>query len=108
VDHHRDWFARHGGELRFGFCGLDEQIIMRVATCERSSVVEWACVSHSRGQEWTGTTVRFQLSDHGPGACDVDFRHIGISPELVADGWEHFLASLADYAARGVGTPFGA
>lgn len=115
VDGPRRWWttivtgsAAPGGELRFGFAGLDEQIVMRVTEVQAPALVVWSCVSHTRGQEWTGTTLRFELADRGPRACELDFRHIGLPPDLVADGWEHFLASLTAYAQHGAGTPFGA
>ena len=115
VDGPRHWWttivtgsAALGGELRFGFVGLDEEIVMRVDALKAPSLVAWSCMAHSRDQEWTGSTVRFELADRGPRACDLDFRHIGMSPDLVADGWEHFLASLAAHAQHGTGTPFGA
>lgn len=114
VDGPRHWWttivtgsADLGGELRFGFEGLDEQMVMRVDACRPPQTVTWSCVAHSRDQEWTGTTLRFDLADLGPRSCELDFRHIGLSPELVADGWEHFLSSLAAYAEYGTGTPFG-
>jgi uncharacterized protein YndB with AHSA1/START domain len=115
VDGPRRWWttivtgsAAPGGELRFGFAGLDEQIVMRVTEVQAPAFVVWSCVAHTRGQEWTGTTLRFELADRGPRACELDFRHIGLPSDLVADGWEHFLASLAAYAQHGAGTPFGA
>jgi uncharacterized protein YndB with AHSA1/START domain len=115
VDGPRHWWttvvtgsADLGGELRFGFEGLDEQIVMRVDTLQPPELVTWSCVAHTRGQEWTGSTVRFELKDRGPRSCDLNFRHAGIAADLVADGWNHFLASLAAYAEAGTGTPFGA
>ncbi len=48
------------------------------------------------------------LADRGPQACELTFHHTGIGRELVAEGWEHFLASLAAYAERGAGSPYGA
>ena len=96
-----------GGTLRFGFAGLDEQIVMRVDVARPPTAVTWSCVAHTRDDEWTGSTVRFELAGRGPRACDLTFRHAGIAPELVADGWEHFLASLAAYAEHGTGTPYG-
>jgi hypothetical protein len=65
-------------------------------------------VAHTRDDEWTGSRVRFELADSGPQACRLDFRHLGIAPELVGAGWERFLASLAAYTEHGEGTPFGA
>jgi uncharacterized protein YndB with AHSA1/START domain len=115
VDGPRHWWttivagsAALGGELCFGFAGLDEQIVMRVDALRAPSLVAWACVAHTRGEEWTGSTVRFELADCGPRECGLDFRHIGMPPDLVAKGWDHFLASLSGYLERGTGTPFGA
>ena len=100
--------ATPGGTLRFGFAGLDEQIVMRVDMARPLSAITWSCVAHTRNDEWTGSTVRFNLADRGPQACELNFHHTGISRELVAQGWEHFLASLAAYAERGAGSPYGA
>ncbi len=115
VDGPRHWWttivagsAAVGGELCFGFAGLDEQIVMRVDAAQRPSAAAWSCVAHTRDGEWTGTQLRFELASHGPGACELDFRHAGISAEVVAAGWDHFLASLAAYAEHGQGSPFGA
>ena len=100
--------AAAGGELRFGFAGLDEQIVMCVDAVRPPSAVGWSCVAHTRDEEWTGSQVRFELSERGPQACELHFRHIGIFPEVVAAGWDHFLASLAAYAEHGGGSPYGA
>jgi uncharacterized protein YndB with AHSA1/START domain/ketosteroid isomerase-like protein len=114
VDGPRHWWttivtgsAALGAELRFGFAGLDERMVLRVTERKPPELVEWSCVAHTRANEWTGTMLRFELAERGPDACDLDFRHIGVPADLVADGWEHFLASLAAYAQDGTGTPFG-
>jgi uncharacterized protein YndB with AHSA1/START domain len=100
--------AAAGSELCFGFAGLDEQIVMHVDVVRPPAVVGWSCTAHTRGGEWTGTTVRFELADRGPQACQLDFQHAGISPKAVAAGWDHFLSSLAAYTEHGQGSPFGA
>jgi uncharacterized protein YndB with AHSA1/START domain len=114
VDGPRHWWtttvtgsATIGGLLTFGFAGVDEQIIMHVDTVQRPSLVCWSCTAHTRNNEWTGSTLRFELAERGRQACELDFRHIGLAPELVAEGWDHFLASLAAYAELGSGSPFG-
>jgi uncharacterized protein YndB with AHSA1/START domain len=99
--------AAVGGELRFGFAGLDEQMVMRVSARQRPSAVRWSCVEHTRNGEWAGTQLRFEIAARGPQACELDFRHTGLPAEVVAEGWENFLASLAAYAETGTGTPFG-
>jgi hypothetical protein len=98
--------AAAGGELRFGFAGGDEQMIMLVSMSRRPSTVRWSCVAHSRDEEWTGTELQFELTEHGPQSCELDFRHTGLPAEVVAAGWERFLASLAACAEGGTGTPF--
>ena len=115
VDGSRHWWttivtgsAAVGGELCFGFAGLDEQIVMRVDVVRPPAAVGWSCTAHTRDGEWTGTTVRFELTGRGPQVCQLDFQHTGISPDAVAAGWDHFLASLAAYAEHGQGSPFGA
>jgi hypothetical protein len=95
--------AAAGGELRFGFAGLEEQIVMHVDFARPPAAVGWSCTAHTRDQEWTGTKLRFELTERGPGACSLDFRHIGIPRDVVADGWDHFLASLTAYAEHGQG-----
>jgi uncharacterized protein YndB with AHSA1/START domain len=100
--------ADPGGTLRFGFAGLDEQIVMRVDAVRPLSAIAWSCVAHTRDHEWTGSTVQFGLADRGPQACELNFRHTGIGRDLVAEGWKHFLASLAAYAEHGTGSPYGA
>ena len=95
------------GELRFGFTGLDELIIMRVDDVRPPATVGWSCTAHTRDNEWTGSTLRFDLAERGPRACELRFRHAGIDGRLVADGWDHFLASLAAYAEHGAGSPYG-
>ena len=97
-----------GGTLRFGFAGLDEQIVMHVNAIRPISAITWSCVAHTRDDEWTGSAVRFGLAERSPQACELNFRHTGIARELVAEGWEHFLASLAACAERGAGSPYGA
>lgn len=100
--------AAPGGTLRFGFAGLDEQIVMHVDAVRPPSAITWSCTAHTRDDEWTGSVVCFQLADREPQACDLDFRHTAIDRTLVAAGWDHFLASLASYAERGTGSPYGA
>lgn len=99
--------AEAGGELRFGFAGLEEQMVMRVDVCQHPGLVQWSCVAHTRQDEWTGTRLEFKLTARNPRECELCFCHRGLPAELVADGWEHFLASLAAYAETGTGTPFG-
>jgi len=115
VDGPRHWWtttvsgsAAAGGELRFGFAGRPEEMIMLVVASHRPASVAWRCVSHNRDHEWTGTQLSFELTEPGPSTCELSFRHSGLPGEVVAAGWQHFLASLAAYAEGGTGYPFGA
>jgi hypothetical protein len=100
-----------GGQLEFGFSGLDEQIVMRVEDATHPSKVIWTCVTHTGHPEWEGTTIVFELNQDRDSPGTLNFRHIGLSPILdcyqtCESGWEHFLASLLDYAQYGKGKPF--
>jgi uncharacterized protein YndB with AHSA1/START domain len=96
-----------GGELRFGFAGLDEHIVMRIDACERPAELRWTCLAHTSAGAWRDTRVTFALVDDGPRSCILSFRHDGIAPALVAPGWERFLASLETLGERGEGMPYG-
>jgi uncharacterized protein YndB with AHSA1/START domain len=99
------------GEIRFGFAGLDEEIVMRVNEANCPSTVIWSCLTHTAHPEWEGTTIRFQLQPNSDGTGLLRFQHIGLTPRLGCDqtcetGWERFLTSLLDYAEHGTGEPF--
>ena len=95
-----------GGELHLGFAALAEHIVLRVEEARRPSLVRWRCLAHSGCPAWNGTAVTFELLEDGPGRCELRFAHAGLSADLVRDGWERFLASLAALAQTGRGTPF--
>jgi uncharacterized protein YndB with AHSA1/START domain len=95
-----------GEELRFGFRGLDESIIMRVETARRPDAVEWLCVTHSSCEPWNGTRLMFELVEAAPSGCELIFRHQGLAPEVVERGWERFLTSLVSYVENGRGAPY--
>jgi hypothetical protein len=59
--------AAAGGELRFGFAGLDEQIVMRVDALQPPSAVGWSCVAHTRDDEWTGSQGGLSSPNAGAG-----------------------------------------
>ena len=98
--------AAAGGELHLGFAGLGEHIVLHVEDARRPSLVRWRCLAHSGCPAWNGTAVTFELVEDGPGRCTLRFRHAGLSADLVRDGWERFLASLAALAQTGRGDPF--
>ena len=72
---------------------------------ERS--VRWTCVGHDM-ESWIGTTLEWHLANDG-GATEVSFEHgswKGEAPELVVQGWRHFLGSLRSYVETGQGQPW--
>src|SRR5947209_5227704 len=71
-----------GGEIRFGFAGLDEEIVMRVEEARHPSAVSWLCLTHTGHPEWEGTRILFQLESERDGAGRLRFRHVGLIPLL--------------------------
>ncbi|KAF0812087.1 hypothetical protein IGB42_03364 [Andreprevotia sp. IGB-42] len=104
-----------GGLLQFRFGPHYKQ--MRVEQLEPGREVRWLCtVAHldfdhlKRQDEWVGTQVHFHLTPQGANHTRLDFEHIGLVPafecyDLCQGGWQHFLASLQQYAQTGQGTP---
>lgn len=104
--------ALAGGQMVLGFAGLDEEIVLRVDIADRASSVAWTCISHSALPEWTNTRMEFSLDAPAEDMTRLAFRHVGLTPSLVCysdceGGWNHFLQSVAAYAATGKGMPFG-
>jgi uncharacterized protein YndB with AHSA1/START domain len=100
-----------GGELRFDFEGLDEQIVMQVELAVRPVSVRWHCVRHTSLPDWADTTLDFGLVERSPSACEIHFQHRGLTPKLdcydsCSAGWDYFLASIARFVASGHGSPY--
>lgn len=108
---HASGSSERGGELELVFEGVDDQV-MRVERSVRPSLVEWTCLTHTGHPEWEETRVRFALAEWAPGECELDFRHVGLVPELrcydaCERGWDFFLGtSLAGLVERGEGSPY--
>ena len=104
--------AELGRALRLEFAGLDEHIDLRLDELHPGAAVVWTSLEHTGLAEWNGTRIDFGITDAGDGICDLDFRHVGLTPsracyEDCTIGWDHFLASLSGYVERGKGMPFG-
>jgi uncharacterized protein YndB with AHSA1/START domain len=95
-----------GHELDFHFAGVEESIRMHVDAAEPSHSLTWTCLEHSGAREWSGSTVSFYLRADGHDRCTITLEHHGVPHELVNPGWQHFLTSLANYAATGTGNPY--
>jgi hypothetical protein len=96
--------ATAGGEIVFGFDGLDETIVMRVDRATAPASVTWTCLVHTADPDWDGTSITFDLAERNRAGCLLTVRHHGLAPS----GWDHFLSSLASYAAHSQGTPYAA
>ena len=71
-----------------------------------------SCLSFTEDQqEWTGTTIRFDLEPTGDGGTEVRFTHLGLVPQVECFGvcrvaWgEYILGSLRQLIATGEGRP---
>jgi uncharacterized protein YndB with AHSA1/START domain len=101
---------REGGDITFAFG--DERVVMRAHVVDAPRTVAWTCLAHSRFPEWDGTRLVFDLHEHGAGRTEVSFAHHGLVPVCdcyghCSRGWDHYLASLAGYAAGTGGSPWG-
>jgi uncharacterized protein YndB with AHSA1/START domain len=100
-----------GGELRF-FVNSPEPLVIHVAEATRPGSVRWTVTECSFLPEWAGTRPVFTITAVDAGAAELRFRHHGLTPELdciemCSRGWDHFLASLRQYAEAGHGNPVG-
>jgi hypothetical protein len=100
-----------GGELAFGFEGLNETITMRVEQATAPVAVSWQCLEHSGHPEWVGTRIFFGIDEVDSSSCVLRLRHEGLIPTLSCylvceRGWDRFLASLAKHAETGRGNPY--
>jgi len=98
-----------GGSLTFRW-GTEGALVMRVDAAERATRVEWTVLASEPVNDWVGTKVRFEISPTATGGSRLDFRHIGLTPQLECydmcrQGWDHYLPSLVGYVDRGRGNP---
>jgi uncharacterized protein YndB with AHSA1/START domain len=98
-----------GGALTFRW-GAEGALVMRVDAARRAEFVEWTTLASEPVNDWVGTTVRFEISPTDTGGTRLEFRHIGLTPQLECfdmcrQGWDHYLPSLVGYVDRGQGNP---
>ena len=91
--------------------GIEDPLVLRVRQATRPSAVVWDVGSCPFLPDWEGTTPGFRLSRSGKGGCDVEFRHVGLSPqlscyEMCRAGWDQYLPSLRDYLQTCTGNPY--
>lgn len=98
-----------GGEakLRFVKDGMPVNMGFRIDELKTDECVRWTCVTHDQ-PSWVGTSLTWRIGEAGD-AVVVSLDHAGwrdTAPEMVAQGWRHFLGSLKAYAETGTGQPW--
>jgi uncharacterized protein YndB with AHSA1/START domain len=100
-----------GGELKF-FMNFPEPLVVRVDQATRAKSVQWTVEECSFLPDWVGTRPTFTITPLNGDACELTFRHHGLTSELeciemCTRGWNHYLESLRQYAEVGRGMPRG-
>ncbi len=98
-----------GGEAKLSFVkdGTPINMGFRIDEMKSNECVRWTCVTHDM-PSWVGTSLTWRLAEAG-GAVVVSLEHSGwqgVAPEMVAQGWKHFLGSLKSYVETGTGQPW--
>jgi uncharacterized protein YndB with AHSA1/START domain len=101
--------AAVGGEaqLRFVKDGMPVNMRFRIDAMKTDESVRWTCIAHDM-PSWVGTSLNWALKSSGAETL-VNFEHDGWkdeAPGAVAQGWQHFLASLKAYVETGTGQPW--
>ena len=114
--HDCDTDTHVGGAAHFRFGPTHKD--MSIECLDMNREVRWFITHASintgalvRNAEWVGTEIVFRLTPTIDGKTRLDFEHIGLVPELECydlcnNGWNYFLASLAQFAQTGKGTPW--
>ncbi|HEY3669483.1 MAG TPA: SRPBCC domain-containing protein [Acidimicrobiia bacterium] len=101
--------ASRGGEVTFRFD--DDHVTMRVDHLEPTLVV-WTCTESTKFAEWIDTRLWWELRHREDAGTEIEFRQVGLLQECecygeCSRGWNHFVVSLAEFAAGSGGHPRG-
>jgi uncharacterized protein YndB with AHSA1/START domain len=99
-----------GGEITFRFDG--EHVTMQVVYAERPSLVVWRCTESTKFPEWVGNSLWFELEPRDASSTTIAFTQVGLVSScdcygICSAGWDHYVRSLADFAAGEGGHPYG-
>ncbi len=115
-DGYRGWWCRNsaiadweGGQSMLHFVKDGQPVTMtfRVDELAPSTGVRWTCVSND-APPWIGTQLAWSVKSASAGV-EVALEHSGWSDaphEAVAQGWDHFMASLKQFVETGEGQPW--
>jgi uncharacterized protein YndB with AHSA1/START domain len=98
-----------GGEAQLRFVKDGQPVAMRfrVDAQKPNESVVWTCIGHDM-PTWIGTSLNWTVKAGGDGVL-VSLDHAGwkeAGPEMVAQGWKHFLSSMKSYLETGTGQPW--
>jgi uncharacterized protein YndB with AHSA1/START domain len=99
-----------GGEssLKFNKGGSIVKMRFRTDVMDKGAKVKWTCIAHDM-DSWVGTTLSWSIAKDGAGVR-VALSHDGwkseTPPDMVAQGWKHFLGSMKQYLETGSGQPW--
>ncbi|HTL34037.1 MAG TPA: SRPBCC domain-containing protein [Kofleriaceae bacterium] len=97
-----------GGEPNLLFDKQGQKVHMRYRIDEIAPTsIKWTCIAHDM-PSWVGTTLHWQIRGAGNEVV-VALEHSGwkdAAPQMVKDGWKHFLGSMKSYLETGTGQPW--
>ncbi len=108
---HAEGSGDTGGELRFTMSAPDP-LHIHVDAATRPTSVRWTVTECTFEPEWVGTHPTFSITPVDGDTSELEFTHVGLTDELecidmCTAGWNHYLASIRDYAETGRGHPRG-
>ena len=114
---YRGWWSKDcqiaaeiGGESQLRFDKEGNIVTMRFRSdeLEPNRRIAWTCVAHDM-PSWVGTTLSWTISETS-GGVRVALVHDGwkmeTPPDMVIQGWKHFLGSMKQYLETGTGQPW--
>jgi uncharacterized protein YndB with AHSA1/START domain len=94
-------------QLHFVKDGQPVEMAFRIESQTLNDSVRWTCVAHAM-PSWLGTSLEWKIAPAADGVV-VSLDHAGwkeAGPDMVAQGWKHFLGSMKAYLEGGQGQPW--
>ncbi len=101
--------TRRGNDVRLFMADGALMVGFTIEHAPGTAEVAWT-VTDCVVDDWVGTTPTFAVRTSADGTSVVEFRHVGLQPELECfetcrAGWNHFMPSLRLFLETGVGRP---